>query len=167
MNKKNINEKKLMILIMIVVVLIVIFAVMFNILFSGARGIAKDYAKGMKNFDSKLIVDLYMDEMIKESYESREDMMKEYDAMFKEMEDGYSEVLRYKIDDNYKLYEGNEYDYQVKKLKEDFKISPEDVKEIRRYTIIFECNYDSELKEVENKILVGKIKSKWYLIGLE
>ena len=164
---KKINEKNLMILIMLVVVidLVIIFAI--SIIFGGAKGVVNDYAKGMKNFDSKLIVDLYMNEMIKESYDSREDMIEDYDLMFSEMKDSYYEIVKYTVKSDYKLYEGNELDYQIDQLEEYYKISSKDVKEIRRYTVDFECNYDGELKEVENKVIIAKIKHKWYLIGTE
>lgn len=164
---RKINEKNLMILIMLIVITIVVIIFGISMIFGGAKGIVKDYAKGMKNFDSKLIVNLYMDEMIKESYDSKEDMMDEYDSMFSDMKDSYYEIIKYTIKSDYKLYEGNELDYQIDQLEEYYKISPKDVKEIRRYTINFECNYDGELKDVESKVIIAKIKSKWYLIGTE
>ena len=164
---KKINEKNLMILIMLVVIVIVIIIFGINLIFGGAKSVVNDYAKGMKNFDSKLIVNLYMDEMIKESYDSKEEMIDEYDLMFSDMKDSYYEIIKYTIKSDYKLYEGNELDYQIDQLEEYYKISPKDVKEIRRYTVNFECNYDGELKEVENKVIIAKIKNKWYLIGIE
>ena len=108
-----------------------------------------------------------MNEMIKESYDSKEDMIEDYDLMFSEMKDSYYEIVKYTVKSDYKLYEGNELDYQIDQLEEYYKISSKDVKEIRRYTVDFECNYDGELKEVENKVIIAKIKHKWYLIGTE
>lgn len=164
---RKINEKKLIIFIMLVVIAIVIIIFGISMIFGGAKSVVNDYAKGMKNFDSKLIVNLYMDEMIKESYNSKDDMIEEYDSIFSDMKDSYYEIIKYTVKSDYKLYEDNELDYQIDQLEEYYKISPKDVKEIRRYTINFECNYDGELKDVENKVIVAKINNKWYLIGTE
>lgn len=167
MAKKIINEKKLMTLILIVIAVIVVLSFVISFLFGGAKGVARDYAKGMKNFDSKAIVDLYMYEMIEESYDSKEDMIEEYNIMFEDMKDSYYKITRYTVSSDYKLYEGNELDYQIDNLENDYKIDAKSIKEIRRYTVSFECNYDGEYKEVEHKLIIAKINNKWYLIGTE
>jgi hypothetical protein len=114
-----------------------------------------------------MIVDLYVDKMIKESYKSKNDMIKEFDVLFKEMEDSYFKILRYDVDKNYKLYEDKELKYQKEVLVDYYKIKEKDIKEIRRYTITFYCSDDGEEKEVEHKLNIAKIGKKWFLISTE
>ena len=167
MNKNKINEKKIMILIMTIVIVLIFLIFGLNVLFGGAKRVANNYAKGMKNYDSKLIVDLYIGEMIEESYDSKEEMIEYFDSMFKEMEDNYYKILKYSVDDNYKIYKGDELDYQLDKLEEYYNIKPNNVKEIRKYIINFDCNYGGEEKEIEHNLLIANIKGKWYLVGTE
>lgn len=164
---KKINEKKLMIITMFVVVLIVLLIFGITMLFGGAERVATKYAKGMSNFDANMIVSLYNDKMIKESYETKDEMVKEFDLMFKQMKDSYFQILKYDVDSNYKLYEGNELDYHINALVDYYKIDEKDIKEIRRYTVTFYCSDDGDSREVENKLNIAKIKNKWYLISTE
>ncbi len=167
MAKRKINEKGLLCLIIGVILVILILFFSIKLLFGGASGVVNDYAKGMKNFDSEMLVDLYIYEMIKESYDSEEDMIKEFDSMFEEMENNYFQIISYDVNKSYKEYEGEELDYKINQLEEYYKIEDTDIKEIRRYTVIFDCSVDSEMKEVEHKVNVAKIKNKWYFIGTE
>lgn len=164
---KKINEKKLMLLIVIIVVLLVVMAFGISILFGGAKRVASNYAKGMSNYDSKLIADLYIEEMFKESYQSKEEVIKELDTMFDSMKSAGFQIVRYEFDKHYKVYENKELDERKKQLIEYYKIEDKSIKEIRRYDVTFYCVYENESKEVEMKLNIAKIKNKWYLISTE
>ena len=164
---KDINEKKVVFFIIIIMSLIISGTFCCVMLFGGAKRVASEYAKGMQLFDSTIIANLYIEEMIKESYNSKEDMIKEFDDLFKDMEDSYFKILKYKIDKNYKLYENNEFEYQKDVLVDYYKLKEKDIKEIRRYTVTFYCSDDGDDREVEHKLNIAKIGGKWYLISTE
>lgn len=163
MNNIKLNKKGIFIL-FVLILLIILTVVSLSI--SGPGDIVKKYAKGMKNFDSEMIVDLYVPEMIKESYDSKKDMIDELDLMFKEMKEKYFKITSYSIDTDYKVFDGNELDYRIKQLKDYYKIKDE-IKEVRRYIVEFQCSADGEEDVVEHKVIIAKIKSRWYLIGIE
>ena len=165
MAKINRKEKKIMIVLTGVVVALCLIILLFNTLFGSAKNVVTKYAQGMKNFNSEKIVELYNDQMIKESYESAEEMIEDYDEMFKYLKDDYYKINSYTISDNYKTYEGDELEYQVNELVEHYNFKEKEIKEIRLYNVIFECDADGEAKEVEHKVLVAKINGHWYYIG--
>lgn len=164
---KKIDEKKLMLFIVIITVVLVGLGFGFTVIFGGAKKVALDYAKGMSNFDSKLIADLYLEEMFKESYETKEDMIKELDVMFENMMSSGFQIIRYEFAKDYKIYKEQELEERKKILIEYYKIDDTDIKEIRRYDVTFYCVDDNGSKEVEMKLNIAKIKNKWYLISTE
>ena len=163
MNKIKLNKKGIFIF---VVFILLIALVIISLSISGPGDVVKKYAKGMKNFDSEKIVELYIPEMIKESYDSEKEMIDELDLMFKEMKEKYFKIISYSIDTDYKVFDGEELEYRIKQLKDYYKIEDE-IKEVRRYLVEFQCSVDGEEDVVEHKVIIAKIKSKWYLIGIE
>lgn len=164
---KNFNEKKVVIFLIIILIVLISIIFALSTIFGGAKMVANNYAKGMSNFDSKTIADLYIEEMILESYESKNAMIEEFDTLFQGMKDSYFQILKYDVDKNYKQYEGKELEYQKDVLVDYYKIDENEIKEIRRYSVVFYCSDDGENKEVETKLNIANIGNKWYLISTE
>ena len=167
MKKITRKEKKRLIIIFGVVLFIGLLLVLCRAFVDDARDVVRQYAYGMRTYNAEKIVDLYKEEMIFESYESRKDMVKDYEEMFQELKDDYYRINDFEINDNYKIYEGEELKYQKDKLKEYYGIEKKIVEEIRLYTITFDCNDDGEAKETEQSVLIAKMDGHWYYIGNE
>ena len=89
------NQKTVMVIIPIVVVMICVIVLIAVKLFNGAGNVVTKYAQGMMEFDSEKIVSLYDDKMVSESYDSIEDMVKDYDEMFKYLKEDYYKINNY------------------------------------------------------------------------
>lgn len=161
------KEKKIIIIVTGLVITLCFTILLLNFLLGGAKNIVSKYANGMKHFNAEKIVELYNDQMIKESYSSKKEMIKDYDEMFKYLKEDYYKINSYSISDNYKVYSGDEFDYKVDELVEHYNFKEKEIKEIRLYTVTFECMADGENKEVEHKVLVSKINGHWYYVGNE
>ena len=105
--------------------------------------------------------------MILESYENEKEMIEYFDSTFKEMEEEFYILKKYKINDDYKQYEKDEIGKIAKELNDYYKINEDDLTEVRRYKVSFEMLNDGEEETSETKIVVGKIKGKWYYIAAE
>ena len=152
----NRKEKRIIIIVTGVVIALCFIIMLFHVLFGGAKNVVSKYAQGMKHFNSEKIVELYNNQMIKD-----------YDEMFKYLKEDYYKINSYSISDNYKVYKGDELDYKINELVEHYNFKEKEIKEIRLYTVTFECMADGESKEVDHKVLVAKINGHWYYIGNE
>ena len=159
------NQKTIMIIIPIAVVILCVMVLIVAKAFNGAGNVVNKYAQGMMEFDSKKIVSLYDNQMISESYDSREDMVKDYDEMFKYLKEDYYKINNYIIDSKYNKLEGKEFNSKLNELVEHYKYKKKDVEEIRLYKVTFECDVNGTIKEVEHNIFVSKIKGEWFYIG--
>lgn len=159
------NQKTVMVIIPIVVVMICVVVLIAVKLFNGAGNVVTKYAQGMMEFDSEKIVSLYDDKMVSESYDSIEDMVKDYDEMFKYLKEDYYKINNYVIDSKYNKLEGKDFNSKLNELVEHYKYKKRDVEEIRLYKVTFECDVDGSIKEVEHNIFVSKIKGEWFYIG--
>lgn len=163
----NRKEKRIIIIVTGAVIALCFIIMLFHVLFGGAQNVVSKYAQGMKHFNSEKIVELYNNQMIKESYSSEKEMIKDYDEMFKYLKEDYYKINSYSISDNYKVYKDDELDYKINELVEHYNFKEKEIKEIRLYTVTFECIADGESKEVDHKVLVAKINGHWYYIGNE
>ena len=152
----NRKEKRIIIIVTGAVIALCFIIMLFHVLFGGAKNVVSKYAQGMKYFNSEKIVELYNNHMIKD-----------YDEMFKYLKEDYYKINSYSISDNYKVYKGDELDYKINELVEHYNFKEKEIKEIRLYTVTFECMADGESKEVDHKVLVAKINGHWYYIGNE
>jgi hypothetical protein len=166
MNKVTDKEKRMLLVILLIIVICFSVAILFNT-YGGARGVVVKYASGMKNSDSEKIVSVFHESMILESYENEKEMIEYFDSTFKEMEEEFYIIKKYKINDDYKQYEKDEISKIAKELNDYYKINEDDLTEVRRYKVSFEMLNDGEEETSETKIVVGKIKGKWYYIAAE
>ena len=161
------QKSKLFLILIIVFSLCIIFIFYLVSRFGGAGGVVFDYAEGMQSFNSKKIVDLYFEDMLKESYESKAEMIEEFDKLFNDMRESSLKITKFDVDNNYKLYKASEYDYQKEILVKYYGIDENYISEIRGYVVTFYCVSGKEKKEVESNLIVAKIKKNWYLISTE
>ena len=166
MSKVTDKEKRMLLVIILIIVISFIVAILFNT-YGGARGVVVKYASGMKNSDSEKIVSIFHESMILESYDNEKEMIEYFDSTFKEMEDEFYIIKKYKINDDYKQYEKEEIDKIAKELNDYYKINENVLTEVRRYKVSFGMLNDGEEETSEMKIVVGKIKGKWYFIAAE
>lgn len=163
MSRINLSKKKILFVFFVLVILIFIFLDFF---ITTPKEVVNNYAKGMKNFNSTAIVNLYMDNMVVESYDSKDDMIEEFDLMFEDLKGKDFIINSYKINKDYKKLSGDEFDYRIAQLEEYYKIKSE-IDELRIYNIDFKCSSNGETDKVEQVIIIGKIRFNWYLIGIE
>jgi hypothetical protein len=167
MKKYTRKEKKRLFSIFGCVLSVGLLLIVCSFFMDGAKDVADQYAYGMKTFSAETIVDLYKEEMILESYNSKKEMIKDYEEMFEELKDDYYRIEDYEISDNFKIFKDEEFKYKQDQLYEYYGIDKKLIEQIRLYTVKYECNEDGEEKNTEQGILVARIDGKWYYIGNE
>lgn len=167
MKKYTRKEKKKLFVLFGCVLSVGLLLIVFRFFMVGAKDVVDQYAYGVKTFSAEKIVDLYKEEMILESYESKKDMIKDYEEMFEELKDDYYRIEDYEISDNFKIYKDEEFKYKQDQLYEYYGIDKKLIEQIRLYTVKYHCNEDGEAKTTEQDILVAKIDARWYYIGNE
>lgn len=145
-------------------VLIIILLLIFT---SPAKGVVKKYAQAMKNYDAEKMATLFHKDMIEERWDDSDELVDYYEDFFESKEDADYKVTGFKIDGDYKKYDEDDLEDYAEYLDEYFGINEKDVKEIRRYKIEFEVDDDGDEDTEKEKVLVAKIKGKWYLVGTE
>lgn len=145
-------------------VLIIILLLIFT---SPAKGVVKKYAQAMKNYDAEKMATLFHKDMIEERWDDSDELVDYYEDFFENKEDADYKVTGFKIDGDYKKYDEDDLEDYAEYLDEYFGINEKDVKEIRRYKIEFEVDDDGDEDTEKEKVLVAKIKGKWYLVGTE
>lgn len=163
------NDKKLMIGTgVVVLVVVLLFALLFV---NPSKSVAKKYANAMVKYDAKAIVEITHEDMIKSMEEYLEYLDQDYEEMleesFEELEDSDIEYKSYKIDGDSKKYDKDDLEELAETLEDSYDIDEKDVTAARRYTIRFEIDEDGDDEEEKVKVVVAKIKGKWYFIGEE
>ena len=155
------------------VIAVVIVLLLFLLLFvNPSKNVVKKYAKAMVNYDAKAIVDITHDDMVDSmekllKYSDYDDYEEMLEAAFEELEDNDYEYKSYKIDGDYKKYDKDDVEDIAEEWEESYDINEKDVQAVRRYTIKFKVDDDGDDDTEKVKVLVAKIKGKWYFMGEE
>lgn len=149
------------------VVFIIGLMLVTNILFNPAKSTVKTYLNAMKNYDAKKIVNCYHPKMVEamEEYLSDEDLVEYYEDLFDDREDDDYKILSYEIDNDYKKYDKDDLEDFAEDLEDSYDINEKDVKEVRRYSVKLKVDDDGDKDTEKQKIVVAKIKGKWYIFS--
>ena len=167
MQKITRKEKKRLTIIFGIILFIGLLIIVCSIFIDDAKDVVNQFAYGMKTSNAKRIVDLYKEEMIYESYDSKNEIINDYEEMFNELREDHYIVESYHIENKYKVYKGEELKKQKDMLVEYYGIDKNTIDELRLYTINFECNDDGKKKNTKQNVIIAKIENNWYYIGSE
>ena len=167
MQKITRKEKKRLTIIFGIILFIGLLIIVCSIFIDDAKDVVNQFAYGMKTSNANKIVDLYKEEMIYESYDSKNEIINDYEEMFNELKEDHYIVESYHIENKYKVYEGEELKKQKDMLVEYYGIDKNTIDELRLYTINFECNDDGKKKNTKQNVIIAKIENNWYYIGSE
>lgn len=145
-----------------VVVILLVFLIA-NTMFNPAKSVVRKYANAMVDMDAKEIVELFHEDYLDNGYFDEDDLEDLLDSGFEELKDDDFAYKKFKIDNDYKKYDKDDLEELAEELEETYDIDEDDVQEARRYTIEFIVDDDGDKDEEKTKIVIVKIKGKWYL----
>lgn len=163
------TDKRLMIGTAIAVVVVVLLGVL---LFSNpSKSIAKKYAEAMLEGDAEIMMSILHEDYIEyiednlPEYTDYDDAEEMFEEIFDERKDEDIEYLSYEITDVKTDYDKDDVEDVADHLNELYDIDEDSVKNVARYTIKFEVEYDGDDETEKEKVFIVKIDGKWYYFG--
>lgn len=167
--KKNIKtDKKLWIGTAVVALVVVLLLV--SLMGGSGKGAAKKYANAMVKGDAKALMSVLHEDFVESfddilEYGDYDDLEEMWEEAFESREDEDIEYKGYEITDVKKDYDRDDIEDVAEYLNDAYDIDEDSVKNVVRYTIKFEVEYDGDDETEKEKVFFVKIGSKWYYFG--